>query len=33
MKVGYASAAEAIGHREILGALESHGLSKLKLIV
>jgi len=33
MKVGYASAAEAVGHREILGALESHGLSKLKLIV
>jgi len=32
LKVGYASAAEAIGHREILRALESHGLSKLKLL-
>jgi Family of unknown function (DUF5938)/Saccharopine dehydrogenase NADP binding domain len=31
-KVGYASAAEAIGHREILRVLESHGLSKMKLV-
>jgi uncharacterized ParB-like nuclease family protein len=30
-KVGFASAAEAFGHREILGILEGHGLSKAKL--
>jgi short subunit dehydrogenase-like uncharacterized protein len=30
-KVGFASAAEAIGHRELLRVLESHGLSKVKL--
>jgi len=31
-KVGFASAAEAFGHRELLRAVESHGLSKTKLI-
>ena len=30
-KVGYASPAAAFGHREILGVLESHGLSKAKI--
>ncbi|HEY7617349.1 MAG TPA: DUF5938 domain-containing protein [Terriglobales bacterium] len=30
-KVGYASAAEAFGHRELLRVLESHGLAKAKL--
>lgn len=30
-KVGFASAPEAFGHRELLGVLESHGLSKAKL--
>jgi Family of unknown function (DUF5938)/Saccharopine dehydrogenase NADP binding domain len=30
-KVGFASAAEAFGHREILGVLETHGLSKAKM--
>ena len=30
-KVGFASAAEAFGHREILSVLETHGLSKAKL--
>jgi hypothetical protein len=30
-KVGFASAGEAFGHRELLGVLESHGLSKVKL--
>jgi short subunit dehydrogenase-like uncharacterized protein len=30
-KVGFASAAAAFGPREILGVLESHGLSKLKM--
>jgi uncharacterized ParB-like nuclease family protein len=29
--VGFASAAQAFGHREILGVLETHGLSKAKL--
>jgi len=29
-KLGYASPAEAFGHREILKTLEAHGLSKLK---
>jgi short subunit dehydrogenase-like uncharacterized protein len=31
-KTGFASAAEAFGHREILGVLESHGLSKARLL-
>jgi short subunit dehydrogenase-like uncharacterized protein len=31
-KVGFASAAEAFGHREILGVLETHGLSKARMI-
>jgi hypothetical protein len=30
-KVGFASAAQAFGHREILGVLETHGLSKAKM--
>lgn len=30
-KVGFASAAEAFGHRELLRALEGHGLAKAKL--
>ena len=30
-KVGFASAAEAFGHREVLRTLESHGLSKAKI--
>jgi uncharacterized ParB-like nuclease family protein len=30
-KVGFASAAEAFGHREVLRTLESHGLAKAKL--
>jgi hypothetical protein len=30
-KVGFASAAEAFGHRELLRVLESHGLAKAKL--
>jgi hypothetical protein len=30
-KVGFASPAEAFGHREILKTLESHGLSKVKI--
>jgi short subunit dehydrogenase-like uncharacterized protein len=30
-KVGFASAAEAFGHREILNVLESHGLAKAKV--
>ena len=30
-KAGFASAAEAFGHRELLRILESHGLSKVKL--
>ena len=30
-KVGFASAAEAFGHREVLHTLESHGLAKAKL--
>ncbi|HXW91669.1 MAG TPA: DUF5938 domain-containing protein [Terriglobales bacterium] len=30
-KVGFASAAEAFGHRELLRVLEGHGLSKVKL--
>lgn len=30
-KAGFASAAEAFGHRELLRVLESHGLSKVKL--
>jgi short subunit dehydrogenase-like uncharacterized protein len=30
-KVGFASAAEAFGHREILGVLETHGLSRARL--
>ena len=30
-KVGYASPAAAFGHREILKALEAHGLSKMKI--
>lgn len=30
-KVGFASAAEAFGHRELLRVLESYGLSKVKL--
>jgi short subunit dehydrogenase-like uncharacterized protein len=29
--VGFASAAEAFGHREILGVLETHGLSKARM--
>jgi uncharacterized protein DUF5938/saccharopine dehydrogenase-like protein len=32
-KVGFASAAEAFGHRELLGVLESHGLAKAKMYV
>ena len=32
MKVGYAAAAEAVGHREIFRALETHGLSKMKIV-
>ena len=32
-KVGFASAAEAFGHRELLRVLESHGLAKAKLSV
>ena len=31
-KAGFASAAEAFGHRELLKVLESHGLSKAKLL-
>lgn len=31
-KVGFASAAEAFGHREILALLETHGLSKAKMM-
>jgi hypothetical protein len=31
-KVGFASPAEAFGHREILRVLEDHGLSKARLI-
>jgi hypothetical protein len=31
-KVGFASAAEAFGPREVLGVLENHGLSKLKML-
>lgn len=31
-KTGFASAAEALGHREILGVLETHGLSKVKML-
>jgi short subunit dehydrogenase-like uncharacterized protein len=31
-KVGFASAAEAFGARELLGVLESHGLSKMKVL-
>ncbi len=31
-KVGFASAAEAFGHRELLRVVESHGLSKTKLV-
>jgi short subunit dehydrogenase-like uncharacterized protein len=31
-KTGFASAASAIGHRELLKVLESHGLSKLKML-
>src|ERR1700735_2114066 len=31
-KVGYASPAAAFGHREILRMLESHGMSKLKML-
>jgi hypothetical protein len=31
-KSGFASPAEAFGHREILGTLESHGLAKARLI-
>jgi len=30
-KTGFASAAEAFGHRQILSVLEMHGLSKAKL--
>jgi uncharacterized ParB-like nuclease family protein len=30
-KVGFASAAEAFGHRELLGVIESHGLAKARL--
>jgi short subunit dehydrogenase-like uncharacterized protein len=30
-KVGFASAAEAFGHRELLKALETYGLSKMKM--
>jgi len=30
--VGFASAAQAFGHREILGVLETHGLSQAKLL-
>ena len=30
-KVGFASAAEAFGHRELLRAVESHGLAKVRL--
>ena len=31
-KVGFASAAEAFGHRELLRAVESHGLAKVRMI-
>jgi short subunit dehydrogenase-like uncharacterized protein len=31
-KVGFASAAEAFGHRELLHVLESHGLSKARMV-
>jgi len=31
-KVGFASPSEAFGHRELLGALESYGLAKAKLL-
>ena len=31
-KVGFASAAETFGHREILGVLETHGLSKARMM-
>jgi len=31
-KAGFASAAEAFGARELLGVLESHGLSKMKVL-
>jgi hypothetical protein len=30
-KVGFASAAEAFGHRELLKVVESHGLAKAKI--
>lgn len=30
-QAGYASPAAALGHREILGVLESHGLAKAKM--
>jgi len=29
--VGFASAAQAFGAREVLGVLENHGLSKMKM--
>lgn len=32
-KVGFASPSEAFGYRELLGALESHGLAKAKMAV
>src|SRR5262252_4298091 len=31
-KTGFASPAEAFGHREILRVLEAHGLSKVRLV-
>jgi hypothetical protein len=31
-KAGFASAAEAFGARELLGVLEDHGLSKMKML-
>ena len=31
-KVGFASPCEAFGHRELLHALESHGLSRAKMV-
>jgi len=31
-KVGFASAAEAFGARELLGVLANHGLSKMKVL-
>jgi hypothetical protein len=31
-KRGFASAAQAIGHHELLNVLESHGLSNLKML-